>query len=73
VRDLEEQRETAHQDRDRLLENALAASAAIADIVHAAHRQVPPIAKLEMTDLDRQTDQAIEPELTISEAASHVG
>ena len=42
VRQLEAQREAAHHERDRLLENALAASAAIAEAVHAAHQQVPP-------------------------------
>lgn len=44
VRELEAQRQTAHQERDRLLETALAASAAMADVVRAAHRQVPPMA-----------------------------
>jgi len=43
MRELEEQREAVHRERDRLLENALAASTAIADAVHAAHRQVPVI------------------------------
>jgi cell division septum initiation protein DivIVA len=41
VRELEAQREATHLERDRLLENALAASAAIADVVHAARQQVP--------------------------------
>ena len=44
VRELEGQRVTAHQERDRLLQNALAASAAIAEAVHTAHQQVPAIA-----------------------------
>jgi cell division septum initiation protein DivIVA len=70
VRELEEQREEAHRERDRLLENALAASAAIADAVHAAHRQVPVITTVGTTDLDNGGDEAIEPELTVSEAAS---
>ena len=43
VRELKVQRETAHRERDRLLENALAASAAIAEVVHAAHQQIPAI------------------------------
>ena len=41
VRQLEAQRESAHQERDRLLENALAASTALAEVVHAAHQQIP--------------------------------
>jgi cell division septum initiation protein DivIVA len=61
VRELEAQREAAHQERDRLLENALAASAAIADVVHAAHQQVPAMAAAELTGLHRENDQAIEP------------
>lgn len=73
VRELEAQRQAAHQERDRLLENALAASVAIADVVHAAHQQVPAIAVADMTALDRESDQPIEPELPISEAAGYVG
>ncbi len=73
VRELEAQHEVAHQERDRLLENALAASAAIADVVHAAHQQVPAMATPEITGLDCESGQAIEPELTISGAASYVG
>ncbi len=73
VRELEAQREAAHQERDRLLENALAASAAIADIVHAAHQQVPARAAAEMTALECDNDQAVEPELAISGAASYAG
>jgi cell division septum initiation protein DivIVA len=44
VRELKAERDVAHQERDRLLETALAASTAIADVVHAAHRHVPPLA-----------------------------
>lgn len=44
VRELEAQREATHQERDRLLESALAASAAIAEVVHTAHQQVPVMA-----------------------------
>jgi len=73
VRELEAQRKAAHLERDRLLENALAASVAIADVVHAAHQEVPAMASPEMTGLDRESDQAVEPELPISEAASCVG
>lgn len=61
VRALEEQRAAVHQDRDRLLENALTASSAIANIVYAARRQVPPIATLETpetTDPDGESDRA---------------
>jgi len=47
VRQLEAQREAAHQERDRLLQNALAASTALADVVHAAHQQIPAIAAAE--------------------------
>jgi hypothetical protein len=73
IRELAAQREAVHQERDRLLENALAASAAIADVVHTAREQVPAIAAAEMTAVDRDSDQAIEAELRTSEAASHVG
>jgi cell division septum initiation protein DivIVA len=73
VRALETQREAVHQERDRLLGNALAASAAIADAVHAAHRQIPAIAAPDIPRLDRETDQAIEPELHVGEAAGYVG
>jgi cell division septum initiation protein DivIVA len=51
VRELEAQREAVHQERDRLLENALAASTAIAEAVHSAHQQVPAIATTEITEL----------------------
>ena len=73
TRELEAQREAVHHERDRMLENALAASAAIADVVHAAHQQVPAMATPEMTGLDSESDQAIEPELPIAGAASYVG
>ena len=72
MRALEEQREEVHRERDRLLENALAASAAIADAVHAAHRQVPVMAIAETTALDHESDAVPDPELTVSEAASYV-
>ena len=52
VRDLEAQCVSARQDRDRLLETALAASAAIADIVHEAHREVPPTAAAETSGVE---------------------
>ena len=41
VRALEAQHTSAHQERDRLLENALAASAAIAEVVRTAHQEIP--------------------------------
>lgn len=58
VRELEAQREAVHQQRDILLENALAASAAIADAVHVAHQQIPVIAGPEVSSAsaDEQTD-----------------
>jgi cell division septum initiation protein DivIVA len=43
VRELEAQRASVHEERDRLLENALAASAAIAQVVDTAHAQIPAI------------------------------
>jgi cell division septum initiation protein DivIVA len=72
VRDLQEQHQVAHQERDRLLENALAASAAIADIVHAAYQEVPPMAMPEPSNPDRE-DGAFEPHQSISEAANYIG
>jgi cell division septum initiation protein DivIVA len=60
VRELEAQRNAAHQERDRLLENALASSAAIAELVHAARQQIPTMATPEITDLDRE-DPAVRP------------
>jgi hypothetical protein len=72
VRDLQEQHRVAHQERDRLLENALAASAAIADIVHAAYQEVPPMAMPEPSNPDRE-DGAFEPHQSISEAANYIG
>jgi cell division septum initiation protein DivIVA len=70
VRELEANRQVAHQERDRLLENALVASAAIADVVHAAYQQVPAMARPEPTGLDRESDRAIGPELPVTEAAT---
>ncbi len=49
VRELGAQLEATHQERDRLLKNALAASAAIADAVRTAHQQVPAMATPEIT------------------------
>lgn len=69
VRALKEQREAAHHERDRLLDSALAASAAIANVVHAAHRQIPPIAVAKPTDLGGETDETIAPELPIGESS----
>lgn len=63
VRDLEEQRVAVHHDRDRLLDNALTASAAIANIVYSARRQVPPIATQGTTDPDGE----IVPELPVAD------
>jgi cell division septum initiation protein DivIVA len=57
VRDLEAQRAAIHADRDRLLENALAASAAIAEVVHMAHQQIPAVATAEMISVDGEGDQ----------------
>ena len=68
VRELEAQREAVHRERDRLLENALAASAAIADVVQAAHQQVPAMAAVETSGLERDSDTVIDPELPITEA-----
>lgn len=73
VDQLEEQREAAHRERDRLLESALAASAAIADVVHAAHRQVPPIAMAEISDVGHDRDQTTESELPIHEPTTSAG
>lgn len=65
VRELQAQREAAHQDRDRLLETVLVASAALADVVHVAHQQVPAMATQDSTGFARESDQATEPELSI--------
>ena len=73
VRELDEQREEVHRERDRLLENALAASAAIADAVHAAHRQVAAITMSETVSFDLERDQPSEFEVQIGDAASYVG
>ncbi|HEY2653330.1 MAG TPA: DivIVA domain-containing protein [Solirubrobacteraceae bacterium] len=73
VRDLQEQHQIAHEERDRLLENALAASAAIADIVHAAYQQVPPIATPETSELGGEREPACEAKPLIGEATSYIG
>jgi cell division septum initiation protein DivIVA len=72
VRELTAQRDAVHHERDRLLQNALAASAAIADAVHAAHQQVPAMATPESTDATVEGDQAVDPDLPITEAAGYV-
>lgn len=41
VRALEVQRDAVHRERDRLLENALAASSAIAEAVQCAQQEIP--------------------------------
>ena len=66
VRELETQREAAHRERDRLLASALAASAAIAEVVHTAHQQVPAIGTTEMTALNSGTELTVEPALSRS-------
>lgn len=71
VRELQEQREEVHRERDRLLETALAASAAIADAVHAAQRQIPAIAPAETASFDLETDQPTEPELLVGDGAGY--
>jgi cell division septum initiation protein DivIVA len=63
VRELEAQRIAVHQDRDRLLEVALAASAAIAEVVHTAHQQIPALATSETTArFDAQAEPVLEPD-----------
>jgi cell division septum initiation protein DivIVA len=69
VRELEAQREAVHQERDRLLENALTASAAIADAVHIARQQIPASAGPETETISHESDQTIEFEMPIGEAA----
>jgi cell division septum initiation protein DivIVA len=69
IRELEEQRVAAHHERDRLLDSALAASAAIADVVQAAHRQVPPMTMAKPTDPGGETDEPSTPELPITESS----
>ncbi len=44
VRELQAQRDAVHQERDRLLKNALAASSAIADVVRSAQGEIPALA-----------------------------
>jgi cell division septum initiation protein DivIVA len=69
VRELEGQREIFHLERDRLLENALAASAAIAEAVQAAHQQIPVMRTPEVTEPALDTDQATQ-QLPIAEASA---
>src|SRR5579871_5713086 len=71
VRELEAQREESHQERDRLLENALAASAAIAGVVRAAQQEIPALATPEPC-FDPESDQTTEPEVRITRSASYV-
>jgi len=75
VRQLEEQREAAHRERDRLLENALAASMAIAEAVHTAHQQVPLMTGQDTIgfDAEGEAEEAIGPELPVNGAASYLG
>jgi cell division septum initiation protein DivIVA len=61
VRELEAHGEWVHRERDRLLENAIAASAAIADIVDAAHQQIPAMATTRTPGLDGETASVPEP------------
>ena len=70
ARELAAQREVAHEERDRLLETALAASVALADVVHTAYQQVPAMGAQEIRGLDREGDQATDRELPASEATS---
>jgi cell division septum initiation protein DivIVA len=67
ARELMAQGEAVHRERDRLLENAMATSKAIADAVSAAHQQIPAMTTPEMNGLIRDGDQPIEPEVTISD------
>ncbi|HLY49423.1 MAG TPA: DivIVA domain-containing protein [Solirubrobacteraceae bacterium] len=62
VRELEAQRMAIHEDRDRLLEVALAASAAMAKVVHAAHQQIPPLVSAEATAVEGEVAPALEAE-----------
>jgi cell division septum initiation protein DivIVA len=73
VRQLEEQREAAHRERDRLLENALAASVALAEAVHTAHQQVPAMTTTDLGNLNGHSDETIEHELPVNGAASYLG
>lgn len=74
VRELEAQREAAHLQRDRLLENALAASDAIAELVHAAHQQVPVMAKPDVTGADRDDGgETVSLEVREGGAATYLG
>ena len=73
VRQLEEQREAAHRERDRLLENALAASVALAEAVHTAHQQVPAMTTTDLGNLNGHSDETIEHELPVNGAAIYSG
>jgi cell division septum initiation protein DivIVA len=73
VRQLEEQREAAHRERDRLLENALAASVAIAEAVQAAHQQVPAMTAVDPSHLDGDGEQTMEHELPVNGVAGYLG
>jgi DivIVA domain-containing protein len=42
VRELEAQQEAIHRDRDRLLEDVQAVSAALASVAQSAHERIPP-------------------------------
>lgn len=66
VRQLMAQGQAVHHERDRLLENALAASTAIADAVRAARQQIPAMAAPEMTG-PGGASEPIEPEMTVSD------
>ncbi|HTX30730.1 MAG TPA: DivIVA domain-containing protein [Solirubrobacteraceae bacterium] len=57
VRQLELQRESAREERDRLLENALAVATAIAQVVHAAQDEIPAIAP--PAGPERETEEAV--------------
>lgn len=68
VRELNAQRDLVHQERDRLLENALAASNAITDLVHSAHQQLPAMTMPDVPSLDRESSGATEHGLPVGEA-----
>jgi cell division septum initiation protein DivIVA len=70
VHELEAQREAAQQERDRLLETALAASAALADAVHAARQQVPEITAVRVTAAEDESEEPIGLDLPVGTAAT---
>jgi hypothetical protein len=70
VHELEVQREAAQQERDHLLETALAASAALADAVHAARQQVPAMATADVAALEPESEQSLQLDLAVNEAAT---